>query len=276
MPVVFEVVDGARAADLTLADAETLDDIIDAIGELAKNDREIVFDLRSRGRPAITLPSAVDAAAERLAELAPNATLRCLVDGEDVAQRLKARFRAEAARRSRWRTGAMIVELQTGDIIAVRADAVVNASNTLLRLGAGVSGALRRACGPGLQAEMSTKAPIEPGGLARTGAYDLVNVRCILHVATASGGADVVHRALANVLVHAAAQTLDSVATPALGTGTGGLAIERCAAIFRDVLAEHAATAELPRIVRVVLWTLPDFDAFAAALAGDPRFAREP
>ena len=177
----------------------------------------------------------------------------------------------DAATAAYARGGGAMVQLRTGDIIAIAADAVVNASNTQLRLGAGVSAALRRACGPALQAEMSALAPIEPGGLAVTSAHELMTTSRILHVATASGEVEVIRRALANVLLYGSEHALDTVAIPALGMGTGGLSREACCAAFRDAIANHAAP--VPRTIIVVLWTAADYDAFAAGFASDARFS---
>ena len=120
---------------------------------------------------------------------------------------------------------------------------------------------------------MFARAPLAPGGLAVTGAHGLATTRSILHVATASGEPEVIARALRNVLRYCAESSTFSVAIPGLGMGTGGLPRERCAEIFRDALADHAAAAA-PRLVRIVLWTRRDHEAFERALSGDPRFSR--
>jgi O-acetyl-ADP-ribose deacetylase (regulator of RNase III) len=272
--VHIEVTDANREADLRIADVETVDDVAAAVSELNRSGKtELILDLRAHGRPLVTLPEAVEAARETLAHAESDVDLRCLVASEKVAETLRARIHSPEQRSSTWRVGGIELELRIGDIAKVQADAVVNASNTMLKLGAGVSGALRRACGDGLQAEMSANAPIEVGGLAATTAHGLPGVGRILHVATAGGGEDVVRRALFHVLRYAEHHALGSVAIPGLGMGTGGLPRELGAAAFREELASHGLRARAPAIVRVVLWTEPDYEAFAAALAHDPRFS---
>ena len=66
--------------------------------------------------------------------------------------------------------GAQLV-LAEGDIV-MPVDAIVNASNRMLRLGAGVSGATARAAQPSLQAELTARAGadgIPPGAGIQTG-----------------------------------------------------------------------------------------------------------
>lgn len=272
MPKVeLEATSEVREATLDLAGAEAITDLTDAaVAAYAGGARELVFDLRTPGRPAVPILQAIEAVADALDALGPTA-VRCLVATERVAAHVRERLRATEQHSSRWRAGSATVQLRTGDITAVAADAVVNASNTLLRLGSGVSGALRRACGPALQAEMSALAPIEPGGLAVTSAHELPTTSRILHVATASGEPEVIRRALANILTHASKHALGAIAVPALGMGTGGLSREACCAAFRDTIANH--TASHPRTIIVVVWTVADYDAFAAAFAADARFA---
>jgi len=50
-----------------------------------------------------------------------------------------------------------------GNIAIRQVEGVVNASNTELKLGSGVSGAFRVQCGPTLQEELDALAPIRHG-----------------------------------------------------------------------------------------------------------------
>lgn len=271
------VVAGNEPADVALEEAEDEEDLKALIESAAeRTGGSLVLDLRCAGRPRVALPTAIELAVAALAGTSAAPRVRAMVEREEVAARLAERLSGgQGGHRSEWKAGPVVIELQTGDIVAVVADAVVNASNTSLKLGSGVSAALKRACGPGLQAEMSRHAPIEPGGLAVTGAHGLGTAPTILHVATASGGPDVVDRAVKNILGYAARRPLRSVAIPGLGMGTGGLAADRAARIFADAIASHAAVETQPALVRVVLWAPSDYAAFEAAFASDPRFTAE-
>jgi O-acetyl-ADP-ribose deacetylase len=153
--------------------------------------------------------------------------------------------------------------VRTGDITAVMVDAVVNGSNTRLKLGSGVSGALRRACGPGLQAELDRFGGVSEDGMVATGAHRMGSVGVILHVPTASGHPQVIRRAVDNVLRYCAQNHLSSVALPALGAGVGGLKVEVLAELCAAALRENPAPKE-PCTVHFVLWDTATFAGFEA------------
>src|SRR5215468_2731920 len=65
------------------------------------------------------------------------------------------------------------IELVQGDITALEVDAVVNAANEHLQLGAGVAGAIRRRGGPSIQRECDRIGHCPTGGAAVTGGGEL-------------------------------------------------------------------------------------------------------
>ncbi len=82
-------------------------------------------------------------------------------------------------------TGRIVLE--EGDITRAEVDAIVNAANSGLQLGAGVAGAIAAAGGPSIQAECDEHGPIEVGGAAITGAGDLP-ARFVIHAASMPPG----------------------------------------------------------------------------------------
>lgn len=246
--VELVIAQGEVDADLRLEDCETLEDFE---AELASREVRVV-DLRTQGRPRIALPLALDALASR--------AVTCIVASESVAKALARHLRPPVELRA---TLAPTLELWVGDLVAMRADALVNASNPELRLGGNVSAALQKACGPELQPAMFAKAPISPGGLADTPAFDLQGAGRILHVATNTGLPDEVRQALRSVLSYCDQHHLGSVAIPALGTGSGGLPVARCAAIFAEELRAYAGRT----VLKIVAWTEDDGALFQSTLA---------
>ena len=78
------------------------------------------------------------------------------------------------------------VHVEEGDISEFDGDAVVNAANNHLRLGAGVAGALARRGGPSIQREcdehVNQHGPLSVGQAALTGGGNLP-ARCVIHAA---------------------------------------------------------------------------------------------
>lgn len=259
---------------LTLNDCETLDDVVEAVHAVSRGGQAIVIDLHPASTAALRdagVPLTAVLEAIQDAGAGSGLTITCHVASEAVRQRLAALLKGDASRRSEHNIGSWSVCVRNGDITAIPADAVVNASNTLLRLGSGVSGALARACGPGLQSEMDRLGGLSETGMAVTGAHALRTTSRILHVPTASGDRGVVRHAMDNILQYCAEERLASVAIPALGTGTGGLAAEVFAREALDALRRVETSA--PCRVSLVLWSDLDYDAVAQVLgeASDGR-----
>ena len=150
----------------------------------------------------------------------------------------------------------MKVEFERGDITQAGVDAVVNAANTDLMLGAGVAGAIRRAGGPGIQEECNRIGPIPLGEAAITGGGNL-RARYVIHAAGMhlGGGvsADSCRLATLNSLRRAGEKQLKSIAFPAIGTGVGGLDMAECARVMLGAVREHGkGQTSLERVVFVL------------------------
>src|SRR5947208_7597412 len=72
------------------------------------------------------------------------------------------------------------LEVRERDIAAVEADAVANAANNHLWMGAGVAGALKRAGGDEIEREAVAKGPIAVGDAVATGAGRLA-AKWVIH-----------------------------------------------------------------------------------------------
>ena len=155
----------------------------------------------------------------------------------------------------------MIVEFRCGDITAADVDAVVNAANTDLLLGAGVAGAIRMAGGPAIQEECSRIGPVPLGEAAVTGGGKL-RARYVIHAAGMHLGSGVsaesCRDATRNSLLRAREKHLASIAFPAIGTGFGGLDMATCARVMLRAVREN------PEAVERVVFVL--FDEAARAL----------
>jgi len=164
------------------------------------------------------------------------------------------------------------IVLCEGDITEQEVDAIVNAANSALQLGAGVAGAIREKGGPSIQKECDAIGPIEVGGAALTGAGAL-DARFVIHAAgMAPGGSaseDSVRASMRRSLELANEQGCRSIAVPAIGAGTGGLATQRCAEILLEETRAHLSGESSLEEVRFVLYGEPTYRLFEAAQDAD-------
>jgi len=162
------------------------------------------------------------------------------------------------------------IVLVEGDVTQADVDAIVNAANTDLQLGAGVAGAIRKKGGAQLQADCNKIGPIDLGEAAVTKAGGL-KARYVIHAAGMRLGGKVTHESLKNAtlnsLLRAEEKGCKSIAFPAIGTGVGGYKIDACARDMLhgvcDYLKKHAHKTTIEE-VRFVLYDRDSFETFAA------------
>ncbi len=157
------------------------------------------------------------------------------------------------------------ITLVEGDITEQEVDAIVNAANSALVLGAGVAGAIRARGGPSIQAECDAHGPIAVGEAAITGAGDLP-ARHVIHAAGMAPGGEAseesVRACLRHSLVLAREHGCRTLAVPAIGAGIGGLSLQRCAEVsFEEARAALDADDSLEEI-RFVLFGEPAYRVF--------------
>jgi O-acetyl-ADP-ribose deacetylase (regulator of RNase III) len=146
------------------------------------------------------------------------------------------------------------LEVREGDIAAVEADAIANAANDHLWMGAGVAGALKRAAGEEIEREAMAQAPIPVGTAVATGAGRL-RATYVIHGAVMGQdlrtNADLVRRTTRACLALADELGCGSLALPAFGTGVGGFPLDECARVMVEE-ARAFAPASLERVVFAV------------------------
>ena len=135
------------------------------------------------------------------------------------------------------------IVIEQGDITEMDTDAIVNAANNDLLLGAGVAGAIARKGGESIQKECSEIGSIPIGYAAITGGGKL-KARYVIHAASMGlSGERTTAKSLRTSTAHslrlAADRKLQSIAFPAVGTGVSGFPVEECAEIMLREAAEH-------------------------------------
>ena len=129
-----------------------------------------------------------------------------------------------------------------GDITDLAVDAIVNAANTDLQLGAGVAGAIRRKGGEKIQEACDEIGPIRLGETAVTGGGNL-KAFYVFHAASMTLGgrtsAESLRMSTRNTLLRAEEKAIKTLAFPAIGTGIAGFPMEQCAEIMLSEVLRH-------------------------------------
>ncbi len=158
------------------------------------------------------------------------------------------------------------IRLMQGDLTELKVDAIVNAANAQLVLGAGVAGAIRTKGGPSIQEECNRIGPIQVGEAAVTGGGQL-RARHVIHAVGPRMGEGDEDRKLAsattNSLLRATEKGLGSIAFPAVSTGIFGFPKDRCARIMLGEV-KRFLEEEQTSLQEVVfcLWSTEDMDIF--------------
>ena len=161
------------------------------------------------------------------------------------------------------------LELVEGDITELEVDAIVNAANAELQLGAGVAGAIRSKGGPSIQEECNRIGGTPVGTAVMTAAGNL-KARWVIHaVGPRMGEGDEDKKLAAAVraaLALADRRGIKSIALPAISTGVFGFPVSRAARITLNEV--HRFLQGGTKLERVVLCLYGDetFDIFKREL----------
>ena len=159
------------------------------------------------------------------------------------------------------------IEILQGDITKQDVDAIVNAANNHLWMGAGTAGAIVRAGGREIEDEAIRQGPIEVGEAVVTGSGNLA-CKHVIHAAAMGQdlhtSADKIRASTDNALKRAEELGISSIAFPALGTGVGGFDYTQAAEIMLTVCYEHSGGDKSVRTIRFVLFDQRAFEAFHA------------
>lgn len=160
------------------------------------------------------------------------------------------------------------IVIQQGDLTEMDTDAIVNAANNDLKLGAGVAGAIRRRGGEVIQRECDEIGSIPVGYAAITGGGKL-KARHVIHAASMQLGGRTTAANLRNSVAHslriAAERGLRTIAFPAVGTGIAGFSMEECAVILLEEAILHLKLQPSVEKIYIVLFDDRACDVFTRA-----------
>jgi len=168
------------------------------------------------------------------------------------------------------KVGNSVVEVSQSDLTEMDTDAIVNAANAQLILGAGVAGAIKAKGGPKIQQECNVIGGTFVGGAVITTGGNL-KARHVIHAVGPQMGEgeedEKLKNATLNSLKVADENNLASLSFPAISTGIFGFPKDRCAEIMLGTVIEYLKKEET-RLQRVVfcLHGASSFEIFSATL----------
>jgi len=162
------------------------------------------------------------------------------------------------------------IAVVTGDITRQEVDAIVNPANSLMIMGGGVAGAIKRFGGKEIEDEAIKHAPV-PIGEAITTKAGKLKTKHVIHAPTMERPAmrinkDNVRLAMRGALKCAEKLRIESVAFPGMGTGVGGLNPEEAAKIMIKEIKEHIDKRTSLKQIYLVGFTEDLTHAFEAAV----------
>lgn len=153
--------------------------------------------------------------------------------------------------------GQTSIAIERGDITDWEVDAIINAANSTLAMGAGVASAIKRKGGVIIEEEAIRQGPVEVGDAVLTTGGNLAATH-VIHAAVMSPDlktdADKIATTTRAVLALADKHRLTSLALPALGTGVGHVPPAAAADAMLNAVVSHlrAGTSSLKRVVFVL------------------------
>ncbi|MGE5418487.1 MAG: macro domain-containing protein [Accumulibacter sp.] len=250
--------------DFLLSDYKSFNEINTAFEKLmamTKDGSELIIALLPPVRKTVSIPEAFKLIARHKDK---DVNLKIYVSGQLVIDRLAKYLPNYEDVMSEYRLLGRKVVIKTGNITDPVAQAIVNASNTRLKLGTGISGAIKAQAGPGLQAELdqiSARTEMDNGSAVITGAHEMKGVKFIIHAASVEGSEDTIRKSIQNSLLLCSERSISSVAFPALGTGTGSMNMETFSLIFhQELVSFFKSTNEYPIDISLVLLNKSDYE----------------
>ena len=147
--------------------------------------------------------------------------------------------------------GVLRIEVRHGDLTKQAADAICSPANSLMFMGGGAAGAMKRAGGEEIEREALEHAPVHVGKAVATTAGNL-KARWVVHAPTMERPAmrttdEKAYLATKAALECAEAVGAKSIVIPGMGTGVGTVSCENAARAMMKAIKEFSSAAKLLR-----------------------------
>ena len=163
------------------------------------------------------------------------------------------------------------VEIVQGDITQQDITAIGNAANASLAGGGGVDGAIHRAGGPTIMAELKAKYKGCPTGSAVITGGGKLKAKYVIHAvgprySGTARDAELLSGAYQRSLQLCSENKIDSVAFPSISTGIYGYPVEKASRLALKTVVAYLKNHPEIRLVRFVLFDSKTFEVYREAL----------
>jgi O-acetyl-ADP-ribose deacetylase (regulator of RNase III) len=167
--------------------------------------------------------------------------------------------------------GKSTLEVVQGDITLQDTEAIGNAANSALAGGGGVDGAIHRAGGPSLMAELKAKYKGCPTGSAVITGGGNLKAKYVIHAVGPrySGSpkdAALLGSAYRKSLELGSEHNISSIAFPSISTGVYGYPVEEASRIAINTVANYLERHQDIKLIRFVLFDSRTYQTYVAAL----------
>ncbi len=162
------------------------------------------------------------------------------------------------------------IAVVAGDITKQEVDAIVNPANSLLIMGGGVAAAIKRSGGREIEDEAIKKAPVVVGKAIATRAGRLC-AKYIIHAPTMRQPAMQIDMKNIKLAVNGALECAEklgvrSIAFPGMGTGVGGVEVDKATMTMVEEVKNHIALGTSLRQIVFVGFAASSAQSFEQAI----------
>jgi len=157
-----------------------------------------------------------------------------------------------------------------GDLLEENTEAIVNPANSLMLMGGGVAGIIKRKGGEEIENEAKKYAPVPIGKAILTTAGKLKQ-KYVIHSPTVEYPASLtnyenVYKATKAAIIEAYNNRINSIAFPAMGTGVGGLSYDLASKAMIKAIKDSIDEGFSCKLIKITLINKEAYDEFVKNL----------